>query len=202
MSQALSQPPVPPPRRYTLAEYIALEDQSEVMHEFHDGRVVEMTGGTPTNARLQGQVGAMLVRLLRNGPRQAYGPDLRIAVPRRRRYLYGDSSVVCGPEHLDPEDATGTGVLNVRAVVEIFSPTTANYDRSEKFDHYMTMHAFDTYILVFQDEPRVEVRIRNDDAWSMTFFEGLDAVAKVRTLGVELPLAEVYRGVSFPAAKD
>jgi Uma2 family endonuclease len=184
-----------------LAEYIALEDAADEKHEFHDGQIVAMAGGSGDHAVLQGQAYMVLALALRGGPCQPHGPDLRIAIPKRRRYFYADASVVCGPREYDPENAAGSGVVNVRVVVEVLSPSTAAFDRTEKFEHYMAMPAFDTYILVYQDQPRVEVRTRQGNDWLLSYSTGLDAVAHIRTLGIQISLAELYRGVTFPPAE-
>ena len=83
-------------------------------------------------------------------------------------------------------------------IVEVLSPSTQGYDRSRKFDLYRLLPSFEEYVLVSQDKPSVEViRKSPDGRWIITFYEGLEALAKVESLDIALPLAELYDGVTL-----
>jgi Uma2 family endonuclease len=89
--------------------------------------------------------------------------------------------------------------LNPTVVVEVLSPSTELYDRGKKFALYREIPALREYVLVSQSEPRVETFFRRDDGgWAFGPFSGLDAIARLLSVEVELPLAQVYEGVIFP----
>jgi Uma2 family endonuclease len=90
-------------------------------------------------------------------------------------------------------------VTNPRVVVEVLSRSTESYDRSGKFNRYRELNSFEEYVLIAQDEPLVETFFRQPDGtWLFTPRAGRDAAATLRSLGVELRLADVYAGVEFP----
>ena len=92
-------------------------------------------------------------------------------------------------------------MTNPRLIVEVLSPSTEAYDRGDKFDRYRQLESLEEYVLVSVEARRVETFFRQaDGVWLLTPVSGLNATAKRRSLEVELPLAEVYAGVEFPAA--
>jgi Uma2 family endonuclease len=188
------------PRRGTLAEYFALDAASPgEKYEYRDGTIVCMPGGTPPHAAITMKVGAALVSRLKGGPCEVYSGDLKIGVARRTYYMHPDVSVVCGPLQMDPRDTTGQTVLNAKLIVEVLSPSTERHDRREKFSRYMEIETFGEYVLVSQDRPWVESLFRQPDGtWSYSYANGLDATLHLRSLSIDLPLAEAYAGVQFP----
>ena len=118
-----------------------------------------------------------------------------------RRSLYGhpDVTVICGDAELDPDDARGETIVNPRLIVEVLSPSTEAYDRAKKFRRLMRRPSLQEYVLVAQDEPWVESLYRHPDGvWRMIPAFGLDQSIRLESIGVDLPLAEVYAGVKFP----
>ena len=125
---------------------------------------------------------------------------MRVGIVRRSIRVYPDASVVCGEPRFDPQDTRCTTITNPRAVFEVLSESTEAYDRGEKFGHYRDLASLEEYVLVAQDRPLVEVFTRQEAGhWLFTAAQGLGAAAKLRGLGVDLPLAEVYTGIAFPA---
>ena len=190
-------------RRATLSEYFAVAERSVEKLECRDGRIVHIPGGTPMHALITFKVGLALGNRLAGGPCEAFSPDLRIGVPRKTHTMYPDLSVVCGPLEYDDRDPTRQTILNPRLVVEVLSPSTEAYDRGRKFERYMDVSALQEYVLVTQDRPRVESLFRQaDGTWSFAHATGLSATLRLRSLSVDLPLAEAYAGVTFPPAED
>ena len=117
--------------------------------------------------------------------------------------MYPDVPVVCGPSEYDERDPDRRTIVNPRLIVEVLSPTTEAYDRGEKFSRYMHLPAFQEYVLVTQDRPRVESLLRQaDGSWSFTHADGLDATLRLRSVDVDLPLRAVYADVTFPPVAD
>ena len=188
------------PRRGTLEEYFRIEEESkEHRYEYRSGLIVCMPGGSERHALIPANIIAAVGVQLRGGPCRIYTEALRIGVRRKTYYMYPDLSVVCGPCEFDPRDRTNRTVLNPRLVVEVLSPSTEAYDRGEKFERYLQIDTLQEYVLVAQGRPRVESYLRQaDGAWSFTFVDGVDATLRLRSLNVDLPLAEAYAGVTLP----
>ena len=135
---------------------------------------------------------------LRGKPCQPYGSDLRVRFVGQQRTAYPNVSVICGPIQYDPDEKAGHTILNPRVIIEILSPSTEAYDRGDKFAAYRDIPSLAEYVLTSQHEPRVETYLRQDDGtWSLAPFVGLELTARIRSIGVDLPLAEVYSGVEF-----
>ena len=123
---------------------------------------------------------------------------MRVFASESRAYVYPDIVVACPP--IEFKDAKRDTLLNPQVVVEVLSPSTESYDRGRKFDLYRQSESLRQYVLIAQDEPRVMSYIRQSDgvAWLLTPLEGLNAVLEFPTLGVSVPLSEIYRNVEFP----
>lgn len=177
----------------TIAEYLAAELEAEEKHEYHDGEVLAMSGGTPQHAGIGFNLAAAVASRLRGGPCRGYSADLRVCVDASRRFVYPDATIVCGELEHHPEDVNATAVSNPRVVFEVLSESTAAYDRGEKFEHYLKIESLQEVFLLEQDRPYVQSFLRQEDGtWNLMAWEGRDAVAEVRGVGFELPLAEVY----------
>jgi Uma2 family endonuclease len=197
----MESPAVDPNRRYTLEEYFQLEAESPYKWEFRDGEVVCMAGSTPMHGLITMNAGGELRQLLKGTPCRAYSESTRVRLVRRTKYGHPDVTIICGEPELDPEDQRGETVVNPRLVVEVLSPSTELYDRTTKFRYLMTRESFQEYLLISQFEPRLEVMYRHPDGvWRMRFATGLDQSVRLESIGVDLPLAEVYAGVTFPPA--
>jgi len=131
--------------RFTLDEYIAFEEQSREKHEWLYGTVYAMTGGTREHAAGAAALITQLGPQLRGKRCGAHTSDLRIATPSGL-ITYPDVTVVCAPVEYHPK-ATNT-VLNPVLIAEVLSPSTEDYDRGEKFEHYKSIPSLAEYLLV------------------------------------------------------
>jgi Uma2 family endonuclease len=187
--------------RYTVAEYLRLERDVPEKHEFHDGEILAMSGGSPSHSLIASNTTRALGNRLLGKQCRVYESNLRIRIPRQDRYVYADGSVICGPEEFDPEDAKRETVVNPRLVVDVLSPSTEAYDRTKKFDYYRSAESFREYVLVSQESPRIETFLRQEDGtWAFDVAVGTGAIARLRSINLELPLSEVYANVEFPPA--
>ncbi|MGA2498985.1 MAG: Uma2 family endonuclease [Tepidisphaeraceae bacterium] len=186
-------------RRYTVTDYLQLERSARERHEYRDGEILLMAGGTADHSLILVNVIGELRNRLKGKPCRAYESNLRIRIARTVLYTYPDISVICGPRQPDPGDPSGETMTNPRLIVEVLSPSTEAYDRGEKFDHYRKLDSLQEYVLVSQSTPRIETFLRQPEGnWLLTPVSGLTSIAKLRSLEVELPLAEVYAGIEFP----
>lgn len=179
-----------PRRHYTFADYLDVEDHSpEVKHEFVNGDIYAMAGGSVEHAALSMAIGAMLSAHLRGTPCRAYSSDLRLRIRSAGVGTYADASVVRDPVERDPDSRTH--VTNPRIVVEVLSPTTEAYDRDEKRLYYQQLPSLQEYVLVAQDRRRVEVWHRRGDVFSRTIHEAGEK-ASLASIGLELDVDELY----------
>jgi Uma2 family endonuclease len=184
-------------QRFTFADYVQLEETSRVKHEFLEGQVWAMAGGTPEHAAIAVNVSTLLSTGLRDRPCRVFGSDLRIRVKETGLGTYPDVSVVCAHVELDPDDPGQQTVINPRLIVEVLSPTTEAYDRGEKLSHYKLIPSLDEIVLVAHDERRLEVWRREGERWSLDVAHGHESVT-LRSVGCDLPLDEVYRDPLVP----
>jgi Uma2 family endonuclease len=175
---------------YTFAEYLAFEAESATKHEYINGEVFAMAGGTPDHAALAAAVIRLLGTALLDRPCRVYTSDLRIRVLVTGLATYPDVSVVCRPFEPDPEDANTA--VNPVVIVEVLSDGTEAYDRGEKFAHYRRIPSLRDYLMVSQREAQIEHYRRNeDDTWTL---REVRAPGVVRlSIGCDLSVEDVYR---------
>lgn len=132
------------------------------------------------------------------------GGNMRVATRPGRNYVYPDATVIRGRPDFDPNDRLQTTIINPVLVVEVLSEGTEAYDRGKKFERYREAETLKEYVLVLTAEPRVETFLRQSDGtWLFTSYSGLDAVARLRSVEIDLPLSEVFDGVEFsPTGED
>ncbi len=184
-----------PLHAYTYADYLAHEEASNVKHEYLNGEIYAMAGGTPEHAFLAMAIGSSLRTQLVGKPCRVSSSDLRVRVAETGLATYPDVSVVCGPLELDTHSRET--VLNPKVLVEVLSDGTERYDRGEKFEHYKRVSSFEEYVLVSQKEPRIEVFRRTGDSW--THLEGRSGErVTLQSIDCRLDVDEVYRGVFEP----
>ncbi len=183
---------------YTPEQYLDLERRAEYKSEYVNGRIYAMTGASREHNVIALTIASGLFTRFRGRPCEVYQSDMRVKVSPTGLYTYPDVVALCGAPAF--EDAHVDTLLNPAVVVEVLSPSTAAYDRGEKFAHYRRLPSLHEYVLVSQDRVRVEHYARHGAGWLLTEFEGPDATLELPALGCALPLAEVYERVApFPA---
>jgi Uma2 family endonuclease len=176
--------------RMTPEEYLAFERASDQKHEYADGEVFAMSGGTREHSLIGQNTARELGNVLLDRPCEVHGSDMRIKIVATKRYFYPDVSVICGKPRF--EDDTRDTVLNPRVVVEVLSDSTERYDRGEKFAHYRTVDSLLDYVLLSQTEPLVEhYRRQPDGAWVYRAL-GPGARLVLASLDCEIPVDRLY----------
>lgn len=189
-------PATAPVRRLTEAEYLDFERKADVKHEFFDGEMFAMAGGSPAHSLISLNVGAELRNRLKGKPCQAYNNDLRIKIELTGLITYPDLSVICGPLEFTP--GTRDTVINPTLLVEVLSPSTEAYDRGKKFHNYQRIPSLREYLLVSQHEARIEQFVRGEAGqWTWRVADGMDATLLLPSLGITLELGEVFTRVEF-----
>jgi Uma2 family endonuclease len=185
--------------RMTVEQYFEFQENSEEKHEFDEGEVLAMSGGTPPHAQVaQNFLSAIWMRM-RGKPCQPYGSDLRVRAGKSVRYVYPDGVVVCGPLEYDALDPRRKTILNPLLIAEVLSKSTEGYDRGEKFARYREIESLQEYFLIDQTRPRVEAFLRRESNWTFTPVNGMDKSVPIASLGIEIPMSEIYERVVFSA---
>jgi Uma2 family endonuclease len=179
--------------RHSFADYLALEEASNTKHEFLNGEIYGMAGGTPEHAALSVAVSSALLSQLRGGPCRVYSSDLRVRVLATGLATYPDVTVVCGELERDPESPTT--VVNPRVVVEVLSDGTEAYDRGEKLEHYRKIPSLAAVVLVSHRAPAIEVWERTPDGGWRRREAGAGQSAEIEALPARLVVDEIYREI-------
>lgn len=180
-------------RHYSEDDYFAVEASSGIKHEFYQGEIFAMAGASLVHNHLSANVLAALRGAVRPQGCSAFGSDLRVKTPAGL-FTYPDVMVVCGPIALSP-DRPDT-VTNPCVLVEVLSDATRDYDRGEKISLYQAIPTFQEYLLIEQDRVAVEHWQRQFARdWTMQAYTGLEETISFATLGVSVPLREIYAQV-------
>lgn len=179
-------------------EYLDFERSSPDKHEYADGEIFAMSGGTIEHSSIAANIICELGNALLGRGCRVLTSDMRIKIPATGRYVYPDGSVVCArPEFTDDKRDT---LLNPRLIIEVLSDSTEAYDRGDKFAAYQTVASLNEYVLASQKEPRIEVFSRQPDgSWSLRSYGPGDRAA-LSSLGCVLDVDRVYTDVFAPGA--
>jgi Uma2 family endonuclease len=181
----------PAHHRFAFDEYLELEAQAALKHEFLDGQVWAMAGGSPEHAALAANVTALLVAQLRGKPCRVFSSDLRVRVQATGLATYPDVTVICGRFERDPEDRRGHTALNPKVVIEVLSPSTEEYDRGEKLLHYRELPSVEEVVLIAQDRRAIDVFRRSGEGFEQLVVT--TGIVQLTSIECELALDEVYR---------
>ncbi|RYG45627.1 Uma2 family endonuclease [bacterium] len=183
--------------QYSIADYLAAERIAMEKHEFLDGEIRAMPGARKEHLRVTPQLSAFFTNEFEDGPCEYLDSDVKVWIPSKRIFTYPDGAIACLPEWSD-QDATGI-LLNPKVIFEVLSPSTEAYDRGGKFRSYRSLTTLEDYVLIDTSMPVVEIFSGPD--WVLKTFEGLDAVAHIPSVGLDLPLRRIYRK-TFAASKS
>lgn len=176
-----------------------MEETHPERHEYRNGEIIAMTGGSEAHSAIASNLLIYLGFLLKDTDFRLYNSDLRIWIPDYQCGTYADLMVVDGQPELNGD--RNDEILNPRLIVEVLSPSTESYDRGEKFRKYRSLASFCEYLLVSQTEPYIEQyhnldRTRND-RWLWQVHADLDRSIVLHSLNLEVPLTEIYRRINF-----
>jgi Uma2 family endonuclease len=176
--------------RYTLDQYLRLEEMSNVRHEYLVGEIYGMPGGTPEHGRIAANI-IMLLGMHTTSRRCAvFTSDVRVRVTATGLDTYPDVTVVCGRLEYDSLDPHA--IANPTLLVEVTSPSTEAYDRGEKLNHYRRIPSLQEIVIVAHGERRVEVWSRQDgDQWQLER-SGPSGQVRLASISAEIPLDQIY----------
>jgi len=174
----------------TYAEYLEIERATDLKHEWRDGVVVAMSGGTIEHGRLAVAFTGLLRAALGTKPCVVLSSDVRIRIVAANRAYYPDASVVC--DHIEPAADDADAVANPVVIIEVLSDGSEANDRGEKARNYRRLDSLREYVLVSQHERLVEVWEPDGRAWRTREYTAGETI-ELRSLGVAIAVDELYR---------
>ncbi|MFN5854805.1 MAG: Uma2 family endonuclease [Pseudanabaenaceae cyanobacterium] len=184
------------PRIYSPAEYLAMEVESEARHEYINGEIIAMSGGTPNHNQIVLNIAGTLNFALKRQPYRVFVTDQRLWIPQQRVYTYPDVMVVNGDLVL--QEGRKDTITNPMLIVEVLSKSTGNYDQSEKFAFYRTIPTFQEYLLVDQYTCHVQQYSKIEPKkWSFQEYDSLEDIVTFASVSLTLALTEIYDKVEL-----
>lgn len=183
----------------TPEQYLAVERQNEYKSEYIDGEMLAMVGASRRHNIIGVNITRELSQQLRGGPCEIYANDMRVKIASRREYAYTypDVVVACGAPQF--EDGHLDTLLNPTVLIEVLSEWTERYDRGKKFSFYRIIESLAEYVIVAQDESRVEQYTKESDGRGMlSDHRSLEDVVELASVQCTLALRDVYEKVSLP----
>ncbi|CAN5184926.1 Uma2 family endonuclease [soil metagenome] len=182
--------------RLTERQYLDIEHAAEFKSEFYQGRMYAMGGASRFHNRIQQNLNRRIEVALDDTCCQSFPSDMRVKIGKESLYTYLDLIVVCGtPEFAENSFDT---LLNPKVIIEVVSPSTEQRDKIAKFEHYIQLETVKEYLLVSQDQPRVQRYSRKDDGqWLISIYDSLVQVIEFSSIPVQLKLADIYARVTF-----
>ncbi len=186
-------------KKLTVEEYVALEQSTGIKHEYHNGEVFAMSGGTFNHSILCSRIHIQLNKQLELNKKkcETLTSEMKLHIEAFDKCFYPDAMVVCG-DFKRPENFKDA-IINPLVIVEVLSAKTANYDRGDKFAKYRSIDSFREYILIEQDKPSVEIYYRKDanNLWQINYYEGLDKTFHLQSLQIDIAMKALYERVVF-----
>ncbi len=182
-------------RRNTLDDYFAIEEMSEIRHEYFDGEIFAMVGASLKHNRIAGNLLAALKVDSRRTDCDAFISDMRVCTPSGL-YTYPDIAVVCGGAKLSADQIKA--LTNPTVIVEVLSESTKRYDRGQNFELYRSIETLREYVLVEQTRIFVErhEKIHLGD-WARKEHTDADATLELSSIDFRIRLSEIYYRVEF-----
>lgn len=188
-----------PAAHITPEEYLELERAAtDAKHEYFAGEIFAMAGGSVRHARIISNAHHALRNALAGKPCDAFTSDVRVRVSETGLYTYPDVVALCGEPEL-PDDHEDT-LLNPTVLIEVLCPSTARYDRGDKFLHYRTIPSLQDYLVIAQDRMHVEHHQRQAEGrWLLTDFRSNGDTIELTGVPARLSLSDLYDRISFDA---
>ncbi|WP_149242032.1 Uma2 family endonuclease [Dyadobacter sp. 32] len=182
-------------KKYTFEEYLKMEEQGEIRHEYYDGEIFAMAGTTMNHNRIVGRIRSFLEGIFLPKGCDVFAENVKVEAIQNFYYPYPDVILTCAPE-----DISGTYIVRHPSIlVEVLSKSSAGYDRDFKLRRYKGIASLQYYVLVSQNDCYVELYTRTDQEgiWIYQSFDSHDAVIPFDLLGFAMPVAKVYEGIVF-----
>jgi Uma2 family endonuclease len=179
--------------KLTPAEYLDWEEQQELRHEYLNGEVYAMTGGTMNHSQIAGNFTTLLNIHLRGSGCRVLNSDAKVQIAASNDYIYPDVSVTC-----DDRDKNATKFISHPClIVEVLSPSTAAYDRRDKFNLYRRSESLQDYVLVDTQKIEIDIYSKNDRGrWEIMSYVAGDSI-ELTSINLTVPIEQVFENIIF-----
>jgi Uma2 family endonuclease len=174
----------------TVEEYREFEHSSQTRHEYHNGDIIAMPGNTSFHEHLIFTIMVALGKYLAAPEHWVFGSNLKVMIPNYNRFVYPDITVVHGECVF--YDAEHRELLNPTLILEVLSPSTADYDLTQKFEYYRSLASLEEIAFFAQDRPHVEHFRRNTSSGKWEVVEVQNATVELRSVQATVSFADVY----------
>ena len=187
---------------YTPETYLEMERQSATRHEFIDGEIFQMAGESLSHSRICINLGGEVRNRLKGKSCEALSPNMKVRTSTASLFSYPDLTIVCGEPQF--HDTKKDVLVNPKVIIEVLSPSTAEYDRTTKFQKYrMGNETLTDYILVSQDKIFVEHFAKQSNGiWGYQSFAELNVFFEIESIKTDLSLREIYDRVEFEPSEE
>jgi len=173
-------------------DYLEAELISPVRHEYIEGEVYAMAGTSDNHARIAGNTFVALSIHLRDSPCEPFAGETKVQVTRNV-YYYPDVLVSCEENPENPYFRNAPILI-----IEVTSPSTAHIDRREKLLFYQQMPSVQEYAVIDQHKINIELHRRQPNGtWITYYFDASDNEVEFQSVGLTMPITEIYRRVRF-----
>jgi Uma2 family endonuclease len=179
--------------KLTPAEYLDWEEKQNLRYEYLNGEVYAMTGGSVNHGRIAANFIATLIPHLRGGGCRVQTSDVKVQIANSNDYIYPDVSVTC-----DDRDKTATKfIAHPCLIIEVLSPSTAAYDRRDKFNLYRCSDSLQDYVFVDTQKIEIDIYSKNDRGrWEILSYVAGDIV-DLKSIDLTFPIEQVFEGIIF-----
>lgn len=183
------------PRYYTPEQYLDFEEKADCKHEYRDGKIIPMTGGTTNHNKIAGNFYSYLRFHLKGQNYETYIGDVRLWIEQYRLYTYPDIMVI--KDQPTYEGKGTTTVMNPCLIGEVLSKFTQNYDQGDKFRFYRSLPTFKEYILMAQDQRLIMHYTKTpENHWLLQEYEKEKDIIQFKSVPLEIKLTDFYEGVN------
>jgi Uma2 family endonuclease len=173
-------------------DFLADESHASERHEFLNGVVYAMAGGTVRHSRIVQNLSGMLYNQLRGKRCESFNSDMMVKVQMGAdlRFYYPDASIVC-------QTAADAARFqeSPTVVFEVLSPSTRRTDQTEKWDAYLSLPSLQAYVLIDSEQQAVTVWRRLAAQWNSVYLTNNEAVIELEFAGCLLKVGELYERV-------
>ena len=184
--------------KLTHEQYFALEEKSDIRHEYYQGEIFNLAGGSINHNRIVRNFSHYAIEKLRKNSCELFFTDIKIWIESVDLFTYPDIVIICGqPQFYKQREDT---ISNPVIIAEVLSESTKSYDRGDKFYFYRQIPTLKHYLIIDQYSPHVEYFLLNEDGhWVLSEFSDLNDRLEIRQPDFKLALKDIYQGVAFKA---
>ncbi len=181
---------------YTPEKYLVFEENVEYKHEYRDGKIIPMTGGTTNHNKIAGNFYSYLRFNLKGKNYETYIRDVRLWIGQYHLYTYPDIMVIYDQPTYEGKGTTT--VTNPCLIGEVLSKSTQNYDQGEKFRFYRSLPTFQEYFLLSQEQQLIMQYTKTREGnWLLQEYENETSMIQLKSLALEMNLTDFYEGINF-----